>query len=197
MTKVEFKTEGCGIKVFIYQPFGGCLLYYLSLASLRRSFYSVTGEACFLTNVASSSSILRGTGWIISNIITTFYRTAVTIKDTLRSNVSVGFGCLSSPSCRQATLACSGILVTVACVGLICTQRLVWQAPLPVLFRECRGCCNRKGHVVNWVHCIKLRRSLIHALMEESLFGKAWQIKVNNSSFGQGSLGGAVMLLRA
>lgn len=159
MTKVEFKTKSCGIEVSIYQPFGGCLLYYLSLASLRRSFYSVTGEACFLTNVVSSSSILRRTGWIISNSITTFYRTAVTIKDTLRSNVSVGFGCLSSPSCRQATSACSGILVTVACAGFTYSQRLVCQAPLPVLFRECRRCCNRKGHVVNWIRCIKLRCS--------------------------------------
>lgn len=46
-------------------------------------------------------------------------------------------------------LACPGILVTVACVALIISRRLVCQAPLPVLFRESQRCWKRKDHVRN------------------------------------------------
>lgn len=73
---------------------------------------------------------------MISNINASFNRMLSQLNILCESTLVLDLG-VSLRHLAEATLACPGILVTVACVALASTRRLVCQAPLPVLFPKC------------------------------------------------------------
>lgn len=153
--KLEFSTKSCGIKVSISYSHSGCLLCHLSKASLCFTASQEKRVSLLMLSLRPPSCPELVKLLVVLLLLFTDRLSQLKLFHKAALKLDLGV-CLRHLA--EATLACPGILVTGARVALIVSQRFVCQAPLPVLFRERRlRCCNRKGHVVNWLCFVTIR----------------------------------------